>query len=198
MDILRVACCWPPLEQGHACGAAVPVHHVRFGEFRRLADREASDVFLRRVCSVGTGMRKAVPAPVRIRRIFHCWAFDGSTEVLDEQGGGGSEGEEGEIVGTSFHAMATPFIRYRTMDMAVKGPAWCPDCGRNFQILNYIMDELQEVIVMEDGSYISDGCYHMHSGIFDALRQFQFLQEKPGRVVLRYVAKNPPLSRKEE
>jgi hypothetical protein len=40
------------------------------------------------------------------------------------------EGEEGEIVGTSFHVMATPFIRYRTMDIAVKGPPCCQDCGR--------------------------------------------------------------------
>jgi phenylacetate-CoA ligase len=35
---------------------------------------------------------------------------------------------------------------------------------------------------------------NMHSRIFDALRQFQFLQEKPGCVVFRYVAKHPPIS----
>jgi hypothetical protein len=38
----------------------------------------------------------------------------------------------------------------------------------------------------------------MHDQIFDALRQFQFLQEEPGHVVFRYVAKHPPLSLDEE
>ena len=118
--------------------------------------------------------------------------------MLDEQGREVSEGEEGEIVGTSFHGMATPFIRYRTMDMAVKGPPRCLDCGRSFQILNHIMGRLQEVIVTEDGRYISMAAINMHRRIFDALRQFQFLQEKPGCVVFRYVAKHPPLSPEEE
>ena len=132
------------------------------------------------------------------RRTFHCWPFYGLTEVLDEERRGVSEGEEGEIVGTSFHAMATPFIRYRTMDMAVKGPPRCPDCGRNFQILNHIMGRLQEVIVTQNGRYISMAAINMHSRIFDALRQFQFLQEKPGCVVFRYVAKHPPILPEEE
>jgi phenylacetate-CoA ligase len=132
------------------------------------------------------------------RDTFHCWPFYGLTEVLDEKGCEVSEGEEGEIVGTSFHVMATPFIRYRTMDMAVKGPPRCPDCRRNFQILNNIMGRLQEVIVTADGRYISMTAINMHDRIFDALRQFQFLQEEPGRVIFRYVAKHPPLTPNEE
>jgi phenylacetate-CoA ligase len=128
------------------------------------------------------------------RATFHCWPFYGLTEVLDEKGCEVSEGEAGEIVGTSFHVMATPFIRYRTMDMAVKGPPRCPDCRRNFQILNNINGRLQEVIVTADGRYISMTALSVHEGIFDALRQFQFRQEEPGRVIFRYVAKHPPLS----
>jgi phenylacetate-CoA ligase len=132
------------------------------------------------------------------RRAFHCWPFYGLTEVLDEQGREVSEGEEGEIVGTSFHGMATPFIRYRTMDIAVKGPPQCLDCGRNFPILNSIVGRLQEVIITEGGRYISMAAVNMHSRVFDKLRQFQFLQEEPGCVVFRYVAKHPPLSLEEE
>jgi phenylacetate-CoA ligase len=127
------------------------------------------------------------------RRAFHCWPFYGLTEVLDEEGREVSEGEEGEIVGTSFHMMATPFIRYRTMDMAVKGPPRCTDCGRNFQILNHMLGRQQEVIVTAGGRYISMTAINMHDRIFDALKQFQFLQQEPGRVIFRYVAKHPPL-----
>jgi phenylacetate-CoA ligase len=132
------------------------------------------------------------------RRTFHCWPFYGLTEVLDARDREVSEGEEGEIIGTSFHGMATPFIRYRTMDMAVKGPSQCQDCGRNFQILNQIRGRQQEVIVTAGGRYISMTAINMHDRIFDALRQFQFLQEEPGRVIFRYVAKHPPLSSDEE
>jgi phenylacetate-CoA ligase len=128
------------------------------------------------------------------RRAFHCWPFYGLTEVLDDQGHEVGEGEEGEIVGTSFHMMATPFIRYRTMDRAVKGPPQCLDCGRNFQILNRLLGRMQEVIVTGDGRYISMTAVNMHSRIFDELKQFQFLQEEPGCVVFRYVAKHPPIS----
>jgi phenylacetate-CoA ligase len=132
------------------------------------------------------------------RRTFHCWPFYGLTEVLDEMGREVSEGEEGEIVGTGFHVMATPFIRYRTMDMAVKGPPRCAECRRNFPILNDIVGRRQEVIVTADGRYISMTALNMHDRIFHALRQFQFLQEEPGRLIFRYVAKHPPLSLDEE
>jgi phenylacetate-CoA ligase len=132
------------------------------------------------------------------RNTFHCWPFYGLTEVLDEKGCEVSEGEEGEIVGTSFQVMATPFIRYRTMDMAVKGPPRCPDCKRNFQILNNIIGRRQEFIVTADGRYISMTAINMHDRIFDALRQFQFVQEEPSRVIFRYVAKHPPLTPDEE
>jgi phenylacetate-CoA ligase len=133
------------------------------------------------------------------RRTFHCWPFYGLTEVLDEKGHEVCEGEEGEIVGTSFHVTATPFIRYRTMDMAVKGPPHCTDCGRNFQILNSIKGRRQEVIVTAGGRYIPLNIItSIHDRTFDALRQFQFRQEEPGRVIFRYVAKRPPLSLDEE
>jgi phenylacetate-CoA ligase len=133
------------------------------------------------------------------RRTFHCWPFYGLTEVLDEKGREVSEGEEGEIVGTSFHVRATPFIRYRTMDIAVKGPPRCTDCGRNFQILSSIMGRRQEVIVTAGGRYIPLNIItSIHDRTFDALRQFQFEQEEPGRVTFRYVAAHPPLSLDEE
>jgi phenylacetate-CoA ligase len=141
---------------------------------------------------------KVVLAPwcERSRR-FHVWPFYGLAEVLDEHGAPVDEGGEGEIVGTSLHVRATPFIRYRTMDLAVKGPEQCPDCGRQFPTLERVMGRLQEVIVTRSGRYISMTAVNFHDGIFDRLRQFQFLQETAGRLVFRYVPKSP-LSTSEE
>jgi phenylacetate-CoA ligase len=126
----------------------------------------------------------------RSRRL-HAWPFYGMTEILDEHGVPVVEGGQGEIVGTSLHMRATPFIRYQTMDLAVKGPEQCPDCGRPFPTLERVMGRLQEMIVTGTGRYISMTAINFHDRIFDRLRQFQFLQETPGRLVFRYVPKSP-------
>jgi phenylacetate-CoA ligase len=130
-------------------------------------------------------------------RRFHVWPFYGMAEIVDEHGTPVGEGAEGEIVGSSLHVRATPFIRYRTMDMAVKGPEQCPDCGRPFPTLERVTGRLQEVIVTGTGRYISMTAINFHDRIFDRLRQFQFQQETPGSLVFRYVPKSP-LSRAEE
>lgn len=120
---------------------------------------------------------------------FHAWPFYGVTEVLADNGHEAREGQEGEIVGTGFHQELTPFIRYRTMDHAEKGPGRCEQCGREFPMLNRIMGRAHEVIVTKSGRYISMTAINMHDDIFDGLRQFQFLQETPGRVTFKYVPK---------
>ncbi len=124
-------------------------------------------------------------------RRFHVWPFYGMAEILDEHGTSVDEGAEGEIVGTSLHIRPTPFIRYRTLDMAVKGPEQCPDCGRPFPTWESVTGRLQEVIVTGTGRYISMTAINFHDRIFDRLRQFQFLQETPGQLVFRYVPKSP-------
>jgi phenylacetate-CoA ligase len=137
---------------------------------------------------------KAVLAPwCEHAQQFHSWPFYGWTEILDERGAAVAEGEEGEIVGTSFHQMLTPFIRYRTMDRATKGPSSCPQCNRAFPILSSISGRAHEVIVTRTGRYISMTAVNMHDDIFDALRQFQFFQEAPGEVVFHYVSKDGAL-----
>ncbi len=118
-------------------------------------------------------------------RSYHLWPFYGFTELLNGNSEEVTEGEEGELVGTSFHMRATPFIRYKTMDRAVKGPSQCPDCGRAFQLLNKISGRMQEVIVTGTGRYISMTAINMHSDIFDHVRQFQFYQDTPGKITFK-------------
>lgn len=142
---------------------------------------------------------KAVLAPwCEKAEHFHAWPFYGLTEVLAPDGTAAGQGTEGELVGTSFHQGVTPFIRYRTMDHAVRGPDSCAQCGRAFPILTKIMGRAHEVIVTRTGRYISMTAINMHDDIFDGLRQFQFVQEQPGMVSFHYVPKAQRLEPDEE
>jgi len=121
---------------------------------------------------------------------YHIWPFYGLAEILNEQGNETDEGKVGELIGTSFWSFATPFIRYRTMDMAAKGDFGCDKCGREFQLLRRIEGRLQEIIVTGTGRYISMAAINMHSDVFDNLKQFQFYQDQSGQVTFKIVKKD--------
>jgi len=119
---------------------------------------------------------------------YHARPLYGITELLDSHDIPVPDGEEGELVGTSLHNFNTPFIRYRTMDRAVRAGSSCPDCGRQFMVMSRISGRAHEVIVTATGRYISMTAINMHDDTFDGLRQFQFFQDQPGRVTFRYAA----------
>ncbi len=121
---------------------------------------------------------------------YHIWPFYGFTEILNEKGHEVEGGEIGELIGTSFWDYATPFIRYRTKDIAKKGNFGCNQCGRQFQLLEKIEGRLQEIIVTKTGRYISMTAINMHSNVFDNIKQFQFFQEEKGKVIFNIVRKN--------
>jgi phenylacetate-CoA ligase len=120
---------------------------------------------------------------------YHIWPFYGFTEVCDEQGQEVQHGEKGELVGTSFWNYATPFIRYRTQDLAQKGDSYCHNCGRQFQLLQNIDGRLQEMIISRTGRYVSMTAINMHSNVFEHVKQFQFHQVTAGQVKFMIIRK---------
>lgn len=135
---------------------------------------------------------KAVLAPwCEKSRRHHMWPFYGLGEVVDAKGVPVVKGEIGEIVGTSFHNVVTPFIRYRTDDHAERGGDRCPDCGRNFRMMSNIVGRGHEVVVSRDGRHISMTALagSIHGDIFNAIKQFQFRQTEPGVVTFLCVAR---------
>lgn len=125
---------------------------------------------------------------------FHAWPFYGITEVVDADGVPKERGEQGELVGTGFHMRGTPFIRYRTMDEAVVGPARCPACRRAFPLLERIVGRRQDVLIGRSGTRVPIAAVNMHDELFDDLCQYQFQQREPGSVVLIVVPRRPPLT----
>ncbi|MBI5529682.1 MAG: phenylacetate--CoA ligase family protein [Deltaproteobacteria bacterium] len=143
-----------------------------------------------RFCSWYGQAERVILAPwCRSERKYHVWPFYGLTEVLGPGDAEVPEGGEGELVGTGFHTGVTPLIRYRTMDIAVKGAARCAACGRQFQLLDRIEGRAHEFIVTRTGRHISMTAINMHDRIFDGLSEFQFVQERAGAVVFRFVPK---------
>jgi phenylacetate-CoA ligase len=120
---------------------------------------------------------------------YHIWPTYGFFELLDKDGNPVTKpGQRGEIVGTGFINTVMPFIRYRTGDWATYVSDRCEACGREHVIIRDIQGHrTQEVLVAADGSEISWTALNMHDDTFSGVRQFQFMQEEPGRAVLRVV-----------
>jgi phenylacetate-CoA ligase len=120
---------------------------------------------------------------------YHVWPTYGYFELLDDAGNPvTTPGQRGEIVGTGFINMVMPFIRYRTGDWATYVGDRCEACGREHTIIRDIRGHrTQEVLVAADGSEIPWAALNMHNDTFIHVRQFQFMQETPGRAILRIV-----------
>jgi len=121
---------------------------------------------------------------------YHVLPQYGFVELLDKNGNQVTkEGEIGEIVATSFIMMATPFIRFKTEDLAVFKGWGCAECGRPYQIWERIEGRLQELIQTETGRLISTSMLNMHDDSYDFLKQFQFHQKESGKVTFRFIPK---------
>ncbi len=119
---------------------------------------------------------------------YHVLPQYGYAELVDHQGQPvTTPGQVGEIVATSFIMSATPFIRYRTQDLALFLGWSCPACGRPYQVWERIEGRIQEFIVTAKGRYISPTMINMHDDTFDSVKQFQFYQKEAGKVIFRFI-----------
>jgi phenylacetate-CoA ligase len=92
-----------------------------------------------------------------------------------------------EVIGTSFHNLAMPLIRYRTGDyvrLVEQGS------GLEYPVpaASEIAGREQEFLVSGSGRKISLTAFNMHDAIFDGLYAVQFYQDRPGVAEFRYVA----------
>lgn len=121
---------------------------------------------------------------------YHVLPQYGYVELLDKNDQAVTNpGEVGEIVATSFIMTSTPFIRYRTQDLAVYKGIGCEKCGRPYQIWERIEGRLQELIVTRGGRLISTSMLNMHDDSYDHLKQFQFHQGDYDKVTFRFIPK---------
>ena len=122
---------------------------------------------------------------------YHIFPEYGIVELINKDGDPATnEDELGEIVATGFNNSICPFIRYRTMDLAVLSNAKCK-CGRNYPLLKRIEGRLQEFFVDKSGSLIT---FIAHDyplwNVKDKIDAYQYVQNEPGKVLLKIGAKN--------
>ena len=93
-----------------------------------------------------------------------------------------------EVIGTSFHNLAMPLIRYRTGDyVRLADPARDGDLELPWPAVSEIAGREHEFLVSATGRRISLTAFNMHDDVFDDLYAVQFCQDEPGVAEFRYM-----------
>jgi phenylacetate-CoA ligase len=123
--------------------------------------------------------------------LYHVLPQYGYVELISEDGLIVQEpGKSGEIVATSFISDGSILLRYKTGDVAEYAGNLCQKCGMETLIFNKIEGRLHEYATTSDGRRISIAALNMHDSTFDSVKQFQFEQVEPGKLILRVVMRN--------
>lgn len=93
-----------------------------------------------------------------------------------------------EVIGTSFHNLVMPLVRYRTGDRArLPEPGAKVDAEFAWPVAVDIVGRDQEFLVSGTGRRISLTAFNMHDAVFDDLYAVQFYQDAVGVAEFRYV-----------
>jgi phenylacetate-CoA ligase len=96
-----------------------------------------------------------------------------------------AEGEVGEVVITNLNRYVMPIIRYKTGDLARRGPDGCP-CGRRLPMLTEIIGRSGEDMVLADESKVP---WNQLKSLMthQQIRQYQLIQQSDGSLAVHYV-----------
>jgi phenylacetate-CoA ligase len=131
----------------------------------------------------GHSERVVLAAEGRRSELFYFWPTYGCVEF-------GPPDAEGlcEVIGTSFHNLAMPLIRYRTGDyVRLADPARDGELEFPWPAAAAVEGREQEFLVSGTGRRISLTAFNMHDAIFNDLYAVQFYQGTAGQAEFRYV-----------
>jgi len=153
--------------------------------------------------------RMTLPQKRMLERVFNCRAFRwyGHSERVVLAGEGvaselfyffphyglvefGPPTPEGlrEVIGTSFHNLVMPLIRYRTGDyVRLAEPAADSSLEHPWPAAVDVVGREQEFLISATGRRISLTAFNMHDAVFDEVYAVQFFQDQPGIAEFRYV-----------
>ena len=113
----------------------------------------------------------------------------GVTELVDEDGQPVTEpGREGRIIGTGFLSTGMPFIRYDTGDFGTLVELPSPENGQRMKIRSLAPRRKPYFLISSDGQRIvTVNITPKNSTLFEGVLEYQFYQDTPGEVVIRYI-----------
>jgi phenylacetate-CoA ligase len=104
-----------------------------------------------------------------------------------------SAGEHGEVVSTSLHSYAMPFIRYKLDDVVTKGSNSCP-CGLPYSTVRTVQGRVVDYFVLPSGRLFHPwgigGLIENEQDVWIA--QYELLQERRDLIVLQVVSFGGP------
>jgi phenylacetate-CoA ligase len=109
----------------------------------------------------------------------------GIAEVVDAAGRPAGPGQRGRLLGTGFISVGMPLIRYDTGDLAtvVELPS-AANCWR-LRVKDLVSCYRQDYVVTSEGGLVTPTSAYVYNDRL--VREFQFAQHEPGRVVLRVI-----------
>lgn len=121
------------------------------------------------------------------------YTFDplyGLAELVDEQDNPITEpGREGRVIGTGFLSTGMPFLRYDTHDRAMLVALPSEANGQRMQVSNIIPRRKPNYLITADGGRVVTIDLTPDSPrFFKGVDEYQFLQERPGHVTIRYIS----------
>lgn len=118
------------------------------------------------------------------QRRYHLLTRNAIIELLDDRGEPVAPGEAGQIVVTDLTSQVTPYIRYRTGDLAIPSATAC-SCGWKSPTLEAIVGRLDDRVLTPDGRWIGRLSHVTKPGI--GIRESQIVQTAIDRIVIRVV-----------
>ncbi len=116
---------------------------------------------------------------------LHIDSERGIMEIVDQQHRQILEGE-GEILATSLHNYAMPFIRYATGDAGKIVDDTCP-CGRHYPLLKEVLGRQQEMLITPEGKYVYGGFITHIFWQFPHVKEFQVVQKEVNTLIFNIV-----------
>jgi phenylacetate-CoA ligase len=104
-------------------------------------------------------------------------------EIVGEDGRAVKPGKIGEVVATALHSCTMPFVRYRTGDLAIRGPDACT-CGQPFSVLRAIQGRAVDYLCLPEGRRVHPYAITIHLAEREAawVAQHQIVQSADGRI----------------
>lgn len=115
---------------------------------------------------------------------YHSSMEYGITEIVDPEGKEVKANEQGRLITTDLWNYATPFIRYDSQDLVVRGDNYC-SCGRGLITIKRILGRDNDVLVTPSGQFLIAQVFTTFFKMQKSVDHFQIYQERLNKIIIK-------------